>query len=277
MQCREFNEISEAYLSDELLVETNIQVFRHLENCPKCREQFAAKRELRNKVCAAVKRTPEFQINPAFATRLSANLKQTALRESGWQKFLFAPKLLIPVMASLLIFAALGFVFLSSPNNQPPQLAQSQKTLIDGLTEIALKAAGNHEDCALENMPMWEKMAERDYAEKAVYTEKVAKPLQAKFSDKIEMLHAHDCIFEGKEFTHVILRRGTQIVSVFFDKSDVLPEVNTATNASIICEKEKGFQVASFQHKNQAIFVVSEMSETENLSVARALSDSFAA
>jgi hypothetical protein len=105
----------------------------------------------------------------------------------------------------------------------------------------------------------------------------VAKPLQAKFSDKIQMLHAHDCIFEGKAFTHVILRRGTKIVSVFFDKSDVLPKVNTATNASIICEEEKGFQVASFQHKNQAIFIVSEMSETENLSVARALSDSFAA
>ncbi|RMD51619.1 hypothetical protein D6827_01875, partial [Candidatus Parcubacteria bacterium] len=49
MQCREFREISEAYLSDELLVETNIQVLEHLENCPKCRGEFAAKRRLRQK------------------------------------------------------------------------------------------------------------------------------------------------------------------------------------------------------------------------------------
>jgi hypothetical protein len=163
---------------------------------------------------------------------------------------------------------------LSSPNNQPPQLAKSQKNQIDGLTEIALKAAGNHKDCALENMPMWEKMAERDYAEKAIYTEKVAKPLQAKFSENIEMLHAHD---EGKEFTHVILRHGTQIVSVFFRKSEATPEVYNTADASIICEKEKGFQVASFKYKDQAIFVVSEMTEAENLNVARTLSDSFAA
>jgi len=273
MQCREFNEISEAYLSDELLVETNIQVFRHLENCPKCREQFAAKRELRNKVCAAVKRTPEFQINPAFATRLSANLKQTALRESGWRKFLVAPKLLIPAMASLLIFAALGFVLFSSVN-KTTEITQTSKSLNQGLIEISQKAAGSHEDCALKKKQMWEKMAGRDYAEKAIYTEKVAKPLQAKFSENIEMLHAHD---EGKEFTHVILRHGTQIVSVFFRKSEATPEVYNTADASIICEKEKGFQVASFKYKDQAIFVVSEMTEAENLNVARTLSDSFAA
>lgn len=275
MQCREFREISEAYLSDELLVETNIQVYGHLENCPKCRAEFAQRRELRQKLHSAVKNAPEFQINPVFASRLSANLKEAALYESGWQKILRAPKLLIPAMAAVLIVAALGFVFLSSPNKQT-ELAQTQQSITKGLIEISLKAAANHEDCALKKMQMWEKTAKEDYAEKAVYTENIAKPLQAKFSEKIEMLHAHDCLFEGRIFTHVILRRGGQIVSVFFDKADTMPEINNSTSASIICEKENGFQVASFQNKNRAIFVVSDMTETDNLSAARALSDSFA-
>ncbi|CAN5847242.1 hypothetical protein BH24ACI1_BH24ACI1_25260 [soil metagenome] len=163
------------------------------------------------------------------------------------------------------------------PNSQVEFAQQSQNNVIKGLTEISLKAAGNHEDCALEKLQMWEAMSKRDYAEKAVYTEKVVKSLRANFSENIEMLHAHDCIFEGKLFTHVILRKDDHIVSVFFDKSDVMPEVGDSTMASIICEKEKGFQMASFQKDKQAIFVISDLSETENLSIARTLSDAFSA
>jgi len=277
MQCREFKEISEAYLSDELLVETNLQVFGHLENCPKCRADFAVRRELRAKIRGTVKNSPEFQIDPVFANRLSANLKEAALSESRWHKILFAPKFLIPGMASLLFAVTLGYVFLTVPNSQVEFAQQSQNNVIKGLTEISLKAAGNHEDCALEKLQMWEAMSSRDYAEKAVYTEKVVKSLRANFSENIEMLHAHDCIFEGKLFTHVILRKDGHIVSVFFDKSDVMPEAGDSTMASIICEKEKGFQIASFQKDKQAIFVISDLSETENLSIARTLSDAFSA
>ncbi len=274
MQCREFRDISEAYLSDQLLVETNLQVFGHMENCPKCREEFAGRRELRRKLRSAVKNASEFQIDPVFSKRLTADIKEKALYQSAWRKFFFAPKLLIPVMASLLVAAALGFVFLSSPN-KPSEILQAQRGITQGLIEISLKAVGDHEDCALEKLQMWKAMSKRDYAEKAVYTEKVVKPLQANFSEQIEMLHAHDCIFEGKRFTHVILRKSTHIVSVFFDKSDVMPEADNSSNASIISEKENGFQVASFQKNSQAIFVVSDMSETENLNVARTLSDAF--
>ena len=274
MQCREFQEISEAYLSDELLVETNIQVFRHLENCPKCRAEFAAKRQLRLQMRSAVRHAPEFQIDPGFANRLSANLKETVLYENTWRKLFFAPKLMIPVMASLLYAVALGFVALNWTNKNG-EITLSSDVITKTLTQIALAAVGGHKDCALEKMQMWEKMSKQDYAEKAVYTEKIVNPLRANFSENVEMLHAHDCIFEGKEFTHVILRKGVHTVSVFFDKSDVLPEADNSANASIICEKENGLQVASFQQNRQPIFVISDMTETENLSAARALSDAW--
>lgn len=276
MQCREFREISEAYLSDELLVETNIQIFRHLENCAKCREEFAAKRELRQRMRAAVKNADEFQINPVFAKRLTGNLRETALKGNRRRKLFFAPKFLIPVMASLLLVATLGFLMMGSLKTTD-NFAVSPDSFTKGLTEISLTAVGNHKDCALEKLKMWEAMSEQNYAEKAVYTEKVAKPLQARFEENIEMLHAHDCIFQGKEFTHVILRKGKEIVSVFVDKTDVLPEADNATTAKIICEKENGLQVASFQNNRRAIFVISDMTESENLTAARALADSFAA
>ena len=274
MQCREFREISDSYLCDELLVETNLRIFRHLENCRDCRADFAARRELRAKLKTAVRSADEFQIDPVFRNRLKANLRESALQQTAWSKLFFNPKLLAPVMAGLVITVVVGLGYVSFFNTNGPVII-SQNSVIKGLTEISLKAVGDHKDCALEKLQTWESMSKQDYAEKAVYSEKVLQPLKAKFSDDVEMLHAHDCIFEGKEFTHVIIKKGSHIVSVFFDKTDQFPQADSTT-ASIISEDESGLRVASFQIRNQAVFVVSDMPETDNLSAARILSASLA-
>ena len=75
----------------------------------------------------------------------------------------------------------------------------------------------------------------------------------------------------------MILRKGTHIISVFFDKTDKFPDGGESATASIMSETEKGFQVASFQKGSSAIFVVSDLPESENVGYARILSDSFAA
>lgn len=276
MQCREFREVAESYLSDELLVETCIQVFRHLENCAECREDFAAKREMRRKMRSAVDGSEKFRIDPIFASRLGAELRDNALNQNTWKSMIFANKLLVPAMASLILAVVLGVVALNRFVTAPSENAAVSPDLISrGLTDISLKAVGDHQDCALEKQQRWEAMSKQDYAQKAVYTEKVAKPLQANFSEDIEMLHAHDCIFEGKRFTHVVLRKGTHIVSVLFDKDNVTPSSVPDPNSTIVTEMDNGLQVASFQKDHQAVFVVSDLSELDNLSIARTLSNSW--
>jgi len=52
MQCREVRDLADSFLSEQLLVETNHQVLRHLEGCPACRTELEAHRELR----AAIRR-----------------------------------------------------------------------------------------------------------------------------------------------------------------------------------------------------------------------------
>lgn len=272
MQCREFREISDSYLSDELLVETNHRVYRHLESCSDCRADFAARRELRGKLKSAVRNADEFQLDPVFANKLRIGLKETALHENAWKKVLFRPKLMVPVLASLLITLALSFAFYKF--NAPNEIAIQWNTVTNGLTEISLKAAANHEDCALEKLAMWEALSKQEFAERVVYTEKVLKPLAAGFSSEIELLHAHDCIFEGKLFTHVVLKDHGKVVSVFFDKSNELKTGSSAFDP-IMSERLHGMQVASFRFGPEAVFVVSEMSESENLRIARTLSDSW--
>ena len=43
MQCREVRELADSFLSEQLLVETNHEIVRHLETCPDCRADIAAR------------------------------------------------------------------------------------------------------------------------------------------------------------------------------------------------------------------------------------------
>src|SRR5262249_56670956 len=48
MDCRNFKEMLDSFLSGELLVETNHSVLRHVELCAACRAELAARRQLRD-------------------------------------------------------------------------------------------------------------------------------------------------------------------------------------------------------------------------------------
>ncbi len=273
MQCRDFREISDSYLSDELLVETNHQVFQHMEHCSECRADFTARRKFREKMRSAVLNADEFQMSPTFLNRLNANLESAALSQKSWRRMFSGSGWLVPAMASLLIgFVVFGVAYFSYPGGN--EVATTYKSMIQGLTEISMKAVGDHKDCALEKRPRWEAVSGTDYPEKAVFIEKVLMPLKAKFSDNVEMLNAHDCVYDGKLFTHVVLKDGARIVSVFIDNSGEIP-VGESADDTITSDSNQGFQVASFHNKTQAVFVVSDLPETENIRIARTLSAVF--
>jgi hypothetical protein len=42
MECREFCEIADSYLSDELTVESNHDAISHFEKCANCRDELSA-------------------------------------------------------------------------------------------------------------------------------------------------------------------------------------------------------------------------------------------
>jgi anti-sigma factor RsiW len=277
MQCRDFREVSEAYLSDELLVETNLHVFRHMENCQSCRSDFAARRALRNKVRSAVVESPEFAVSKAFERELAVRLREKVVSEAGWRRFFAVPRILVPGFAALLIAVFAGFVvFQSNFSSATDQLADVGIGLTSYLTKVSFEAIGNHKNCALEKMEKWEAgnlPVSEDGMEMA---SKVIVPLRASFADDVEILHSHDCIFEGRRFSHVIVRRGGRTLSVFFDRSNESRHLaaEEGVKDSIICNKENGMQVASFRANGYAVFVVSDMPEPENLEVARSISDS---
>ncbi len=286
MRCKDFHEIADSYLSDELLVETNHEVFRHLENCEDCRTELTLRRELRLQLRSTVIYAPESQINPAFAANLCAGLRQDALEEGFFTELrreVFSLKFLAATTAVLIIALFVGLSPLSN-TKQPDAVSSllSKNEPADGETvnsmwrEISLQAVGDHEHCALENMDHWGKISAENSPEKIKFRETVLNRVSPQFSGEIELLHVHNCIYKDRKFRHAVLRVSGRIVSVLLTETEIVSgrnKNNGSFEPPITCQKQTGFQVASFAAANEAVFVISDMPEAENLSLARSLSN----
>lgn len=298
MRCQEFKEMFDSYLGDELLVETNHEVLRHLENCAACRSELAVRRELGTRVRLAVKNAPDALINPAFVARLQANLRETALRPTFLEKLksnnLFSNPAILGAAMGLLLITLGGLFWLRYStvqkdvvqSNQPENVVVTFKSPAEtSLTqavhiawqEMTRHAVGDHENCALEfkltEEPISLSEAGRKYGkynndlDKAVIT-----LLREVFSDKdfgkIEFLESHSCVYDDRRFAHVVLQYRKRRISVLVTDTD-LPIEN---GNQVTAQASETMRVASFRTPRHAVFVVSDLSETENMTIARAIS-----
>ncbi len=254
MNCKDFSELADSYLSDELAVESNHEIFAHLESCAACRNELSVRREIREKARGAMRLDGEFGIDPVFAGRLRARLADSAARDAGWLGWRSAGL----AFASMLVVAVVGFALFGSFGNPSDGLRAY-------LVEKSRQAAGDHHYCALDKIARWESNAGKVQPEKAAFVRPIEQP-------DTEVLEVHDCVFEGVVFRHYILRRGKAIISV----QQIPDEGKSGIGAdnAILSERESGVQVASFRNRGQLVFVVSDLSESENLGMARILSDS---
>jgi hypothetical protein len=308
MQCQKFREIADSYLGNELTVETNHAVISHLEHCAECRHELTARRELRAKLRDAFITAPENQMRPEFVKRLNAQLQTRALGKrsapittpSVWGSSVKLRRTSwLALAACLLLAAALGLVAVRhrifsrqgsevavgrepTPNYSPELNPGLPVNLVK--TELAKSAVGDHRDCAihfrLAEKPIDLEVAGRKYdpvylnLTKAVLTEQGGAPTD------VEFVEAHSCVFEGRRFAHIILKYHGRLVSFLVTDTGPTGETKGATSPTIApqqviaCSQYDGYQVSCFQTARHAVFVVSDLSEGENLALARVLAPS---
>jgi hypothetical protein len=301
MNCQGFRELIESYLSNELLVETNHEFLRHLEECAACRNELAARRELRVRLRSAVKTSADMQADAVFAARLRSSLRDTALRSTAWERFKFAgffnTRIWALTAACLLVVVLFGTEWLkrSAPANETvmKEIGPSDQTSESPLPaespllhavhiawrEIAHAAIGDHRDCALEfrlkEKPIPLKQAAERFGtfnkdlDKTVIAAINEAPVE-KPADRIEFLGAHSCVFEGRRFAHVVLKYKGRPVSILVINTD-LPGDNID---SFTTQSEGPVQAASFSVAHHAVFVVSDLTKEENSAIAQIVSPS---
>ncbi len=269
MKCLDFREIIDSYLCDELLTETNHEVLRHLEECANCRGLIESRRILRSKIKSAVVNSSQFQMRDEFYNSLCIQLKRASTAVITEKKSLWTGNNYWMAFAASLVFAVgLGFWFLqTTPENLvPTDVARTNQEA----QKIALAdyAVGDHQNCAiaynLVEEPVHIDLASAQYTD---LRQGVLNPLQNS-GQKYEFVESHTCKYAGREFTHIVFRHQGKTVSVLLTDLQKYPALKNDEIAKIFAD---GYQIARFDVKNKAVFVVSNLSEQENTATARIL------
>ncbi|MEO6051334.1 MAG: hypothetical protein ABIP78_08385 [Pyrinomonadaceae bacterium] len=287
----------DSYISDELLIETNHEVLRHLENCIDCRGELADRRNLKLRIRQTVKRAAELQLDPVFAKRVATGLRDMALRPSFWDaavggNSLFNSRAMAFSFASIIFLVLGGIVWLDLPNS--PSKSQEAKnpqtntnpTSNSSESEIAYavrvswndmtsQAIGDHKNCAVE-FHLTEEPISLDEAsvshgafnkdlDKTVVAA-LKKVFRGNTPDGIELLEAHSCLYDGRRFAHIVVRHNGRVVSLLITDTDLPSDNDDIQSARFDDANAAGFHVG-----HHAVFVVSQLPEAENALLARTI------
>jgi hypothetical protein len=267
MECREVRQLAEAFVSEQLLVETTQAVVAHLERCPACRAEIEGLRRLRAATRSAITRSPDLTIRPEFRAALTARLQQEAIRRKPPPRM---TRTWLAIAASLLLIAGVGLGL------------RGWSAL--SFSDLLRAAVGDHQNCALTfalaEPPIRLAEAARRYG--GIYQRlETVEPASATLSGgPIQIVERHSCVYHGRRFAHIVLRYKEQAVSLLVTEDQrrggLLWSGGASTDASIdpmIAELPAtgSFHVSSFRSPRHVVFVVSSLPGSDVQEVAQAM------
>jgi anti-sigma factor RsiW len=253
MQCRDVRELLDAFLGDQLLVETTNDVVRHLETCPACRGELDGRRALRARLQSAFAQAIELAPRADFLKDIDARLRTegtSRITRRSWLRSWGAA-------AAALVTAISGGLFARSAVQR------------SRLAALARTAAGDHQNCAIKF----------NLAERPIPLEEAARrydPAFASFTTlpaptelpngSAELLERHSCVYEGRRFAHVVFRYAGHVVSLL-----VTGGSESIGSSPEMLPADGSLQVASFATSRHLVFVVSDLSAQDTSRFAQAM------
>ncbi len=261
MECRDVRPLIDAFVSEQLLVETTQAIVVHLEKCPACRAEVEGLRRLRAATRAAFASAPELEPRPEFASALSAHLQTQAAQHTPAR---LSRRMWLAVAASALLIVNAGVGF-----------RQWSRANLAALLEAVV---GDHRFCALTfklaERPIPLEEAARQYGGAYAELARVEPSTPALSGGPLRIVERHSCVFEGRRFAHLVVRYKDEAVSVLVADDDWRTrwgDLTSTAEVAAVMPVTQGFHVASFRGPHHAVFVVSSLSDDDVYDVAQAM------
>jgi hypothetical protein len=261
-QCERIRQQLDAYLSNELLVETTGEVLKHLETCEACSRELGSRQRVRVALQkAATRLLPPDHLREAIHQRLRSAQRGffKEFRGTTWAV----------ALATLVVVMLVGHQWLEVQRGR--QLVASVLTL----------GVGDHLRCAIRG---------HNYPEVANPPDQLRKKLGPQYAGLLpvveerlpgfQVLEAHICQVPGspRRYVHFIARRQGTILSVILTKreGESLPAgrflvTGAPSGVDVYKAKLEGMSVAGFETNQYFGFVVSDLGQDEMVQLAATL------
>ncbi|HVN06755.1 MAG TPA: zf-HC2 domain-containing protein [Bryobacteraceae bacterium] len=254
MRCEQMRENLDAYLSRELPFENRREIARHLENCPECAADLAARTRLRQQLRAAVRAT---SVPSGLETKVRGAVRAEAVRPRTGLWAVAAAAAIVIIMTGVGILR----------KQASPEDAILQKT--SGPLAAVLKVGLiDHLHCAVfRKYPRTPAPPRQLSAELGPQFAELAPLIQAKLPGGSYIIEAHHCTARGRLYTHFILEDGGKLVSLILTPR----QSGEAMGGSIYQTGVDRFQVVGFESHSYLVYVISDMDATGNLQLSAGL------
>jgi putative zinc finger protein len=273
--CDKIRGYLDSYISNELLVETNHEVLRHLESCPSCSAEVEARSRVRTRLRAAV----ESQKVPAD---LTVKIRQMVHRQQS--RFLpTAAWSLWAMAAAAAVVLSVGVWVTRARTGMPDSLdvadRAGQDVFIQRVSRTVSKVLrvglGDHIHCAVfrkypKNPPAVAQLAET----MGPVFQGLVPLVKASVPDRFRILMAHQCSYGTRRFIHVTLSDGANLMSLVIarkEPGESLDGLSPSTRASgvpVYQGQAERYEIAGFETAQYLAFVISDMNAGNNLQMA---------
>jgi hypothetical protein len=268
----------DSYISNELLVETNHEVQRHLESCAACMSEMQARACLRRRLKAAVEQQSVPLNLQAQVKELIRAKEPRSWLSAGW------PRWALAAAASLVVCSSVWLTYTSNRlpalTDRPAQDAYIRKvsTTLAAVLKVGL---GDHIHCSVF----------RKYPQKpptvAEMEEKLGPSYQgllllvkSAVPEGYQVIMAHQCGYAGRKFVHLTLKNGSHLASLVIARRNEgeslagMTPTTTSSGVTVIQVSADRYQVAGFESGQYLAFVVSDTEGDTNLQLAADLAPS---
>ena len=272
--CERTRRYLDSYIDGELLVETNHELLVHLDRCAACAAELDTRSRLKSRVRAAVRAqsTP-----PELAAKVRLRLRRRP--SQAWWSLPFARW----SMAAAAIAVVSGGLWMSRAPDQLPAIAdrpaqaryiQKISGRVAGILRVGL---GDHIHCSIfRKYPVNPPAVETMLADLGPYRD-LLQVVNAAVPKTARVVMAHQCSYAGRKFVHVTLRDGASLISLVIARREAgesfagMRPATFANGVPLYESSTDGYQVAGFETGDHLAFVISQVSGSRNLQLARDL------
>jgi hypothetical protein len=274
--CERMSRYMDSYISNELLVETNHEVLRHLETCPSCAAELEARARLRTRLKAAVASQP---VPAGLDARLRESLRNQNSRSwssTPWVRWGAAAAVLVIGLAvwSVRPWGRQPLLELADRHGQDIFIQNVSHNLASSL-KIGL---GDHIHCSVfrkypKNPPTVDEMA----AKLGPTYKELVPILKARVPGEFRILLAHQCSYLGRRFVHVTLSNGSHLLSLVItvkqpgESLEALTLSDRALGVAVYQSVAQDYDVAAFETDRYLAYVISDLGGKQNLRIAESL------